>query len=338
MSHYKPAGWGHGLTDERGRFNGTTRVIPKLLGIPLRWKRPRYVFVNSTSDTFHEGRSFEEIAALYAVMASCPQHTFIVLTKRPERRAEWHEWISEQGSELEAAVGEVATSPPECAVCLEELESQRWPEPIDSNSARVAFRSPWPLPNVIEGVSVEDQATADERIPILLRTPAARRMVSYGPSLGPVDFVQGGYGPGWLCGYHPEPVHVCGGDPDVCRHRCPEAEQTQNERIDYVISEGESGHGARPSDVQWHRDVAAQCEAAGVCFGLKQLGANVIDREATVAHSVDAERCWPDGTDSDGQSIKLRDAKGGDPSEWPADLRRHAITGPREFWGEVSRG
>jgi protein gp37 len=96
------------------------------------------------------------------------------------------------------------------------------------------------LPNVWFGVSVENQATADERIPLLLQTPAAIRFVSYEPALGPVDFHLETY---------PEGAY-----------------------LDWIIVGGESGPGARPFDIAWARDTIAQCKAAGVACFVKQLG------------------------------------------------------------------
>jgi protein gp37 len=78
-----------GLTTERGRWNGSIRLVPEKLGEPLRWRKPRRVFVNSMSDLFHEDVPFEFIAAVFGVMAACPQHTFQILTKRAERMLEW---------------------------------------------------------------------------------------------------------------------------------------------------------------------------------------------------------------------------------------------------------
>ncbi|MGW8286400.1 MAG: DUF5131 family protein, partial [Candidatus Deferrimicrobiaceae bacterium] len=71
------------------RWTGEVRLVPDKLGEPLRWRKPRRVFVNSMSDLFHEDVPDEYIAAVFGVMAACPQHTFQVLTKRPERAAEW---------------------------------------------------------------------------------------------------------------------------------------------------------------------------------------------------------------------------------------------------------
>jgi protein gp37 len=106
----------------------------------------------------------------------------------------------------------------------------------------------WPLPNVWLGVSVEDQATADERIPLLLQTPAAIRFVSYEPALGPVDFEK------WL---------ACEGHLARTFH---------NTFLDWIICGGESGPGARPPYIGWFRQARNQCVAADVPFFFKQHG------------------------------------------------------------------
>jgi protein gp37 len=64
------------------KWTGVVRMVPEHLADPLRWKKPRRIFVNSMSDLFHEKLTNEEIAAVFGVMAAAPQHTFQVLTKR----------------------------------------------------------------------------------------------------------------------------------------------------------------------------------------------------------------------------------------------------------------
>jgi protein gp37 len=135
------------------------------------------------------------------------------------------------------------------------------------------------LPNVWLGVSVEDQATADERIPLLLQTPAAVRFVSYEPALGPVD------------------LRVYLGL--VTLYRVPF----------WIIIGGESGPGARPFDLAWAQSVIEQCKAAGVACFVKQLGSHPVRKCSDLSH--------PNCVDQ----VPLVSAKGGDPSEWSADLR-----------------
>lgn len=120
-------------------------------------------------------------------------------------------------------------------------------------------KKPWP--NVWLGASVENQATADERIPHLLRTPAVVRFLSMEPLLGPVD----------LDSEHADGLHALGcGDSD-----CKTRDVLPGCRgIDWVIVGGESGHGARPMDVEWARSIKDQCQAAGVSFFMKQLSSH----------------------------------------------------------------
>ena len=73
----------------RAVFAGEVRCLPDKLTVPMRWRKPRRIFVNSMSDLFHEAVPFEFVDKVFAVMALCPKHTFQVLTKRPERMAEY---------------------------------------------------------------------------------------------------------------------------------------------------------------------------------------------------------------------------------------------------------
>jgi len=146
------------------------------LQIPLHWKAPKRIFVNSMSDLFHEALPDEAIDRVFAIMALCPQHIFQVLSKRPERMLAWFRSFNESGAEHR---GE------QCAewVLLHEFTEEQ----IETGAGSKFWRG---LPNVGLSVSLEDQKTADERIPLLLDTPAAVRFVSYEPTLDPVDFTR----------------------------------------------------------------------------------------------------------------------------------------------------
>ncbi|SLD17838.1 DUF5131 family protein [Mycobacteroides abscessus] len=152
----------------RGHYFETgfdVQLRPDKLGLPLRWTKPRRIFVNSMSDLFHDKVPDEYIARVFAVMALAPQHTFQVLTKRHGRMRS----LLNSAYFLQA-VGRVWAEPP-----------SDWPLPRD-------WRVPvWPLPNVWLGVSAEDQKRAELRIPALLDTPAAVRWISAEPLLGPVN-------------------------------------------------------------------------------------------------------------------------------------------------------
>lgn len=164
----EPGQWGHGFAEivrKQGdplwldhRWTGKVEIVEDKLLDPLKWKKPRRIFVNSTSDLFHERLPNEAIDKVFAVMALCPQHTFQILTKRPERM---REYIS--GADLAAI-------------------ARMWAPSIIQKLQAV-----WPLSNVWLGTSCEDQPTADERIPHLIETPAEIRFVSCEPLLGPIN-------------------------------------------------------------------------------------------------------------------------------------------------------
>lgn len=298
---------------------------PDRLEQPIRWQKPRRIFVNSLSDLFHEDVPDNFIDSIFSVMAKASQHTFQVLTKRPDRMRKYladSTYRAEQvGIDLELLTG------------LDRFESdgrQRWT---------------FPLSNVCLGVSIEDQKTADERIPLLLRTPAAVRFVSYEPALRPVKLSRWLDGVGFQCA-----------DPD-CTLRtmsrvdmmdfeetddgdpiCPSCNEVgtwtgyeSDKGLDWVIAGGESGPGARPCDVAWIRSIKDQCKAAGVSCFVKQLGGYVADRN-DAGFEGDELAAWPMDTDTSDRDnewnyqgarirIRLKDRKGGDWNEWPEDLR-----------------
>jgi protein gp37 len=265
------------------RWTGEVRFVAEALDLPLRWKRPRRIFVNSMSDLFHEKVQDEWIDRIFAVMVDAGResdagrqspnylglrsHVFQVLTKRPNRM---HAYMRDpetpvriagwfKGNHLQRVPGQQLTT--------------------------------WPPQAVWFGVSVEDQETADERIPLLLDTPAALRWVSYEPALGSLDFS------------HDTEIGIRTWLREV--EGCP--------RLDWVVIGGESGPGARPFDLAWARSAIGQCRAAGVPVFVKQLGSKPHDRNTIV---------WFEGTEvTKFRPEMVRDRKGGDMSEWPEDLR-----------------
>lgn len=175
-----------GTGNKRFLFTGEFRTAPDRLEDPMRWEKPRMVFVNSMSDLFGEGVPFEFIAAVFGVMAACPQHTFQILTKRAERMQDFFEWLKARAGGPERA---------------------RWfcrhallPFGVPLAPPKYESALKWPLPNMWLGASAENQECADKRIPALLKTPAAVRFLSLEPLLGPikladfehVDWVIGG--------------------------------------------------------------------------------------------------------------------------------------------------
>lgn len=147
------------LDRTKPRWTGKIVFKRHKLEEPLHWRKPRRIFVCSMGDLFHSSVTNEQIAAVFGVMAACPQHTFMVLTKRPERMAEWYRII------LPSLIPTIA----------EEYGAQC-----------CLYEMPWPLPNVWLGVSVEDQSNYDKRWGIVNHIPAAKRFVSYEPALGPL--------------------------------------------------------------------------------------------------------------------------------------------------------
>ena len=299
------------MTPSGPRWTGKVALIPEKLEEPLRWRKPQKIFVNSMSDLFHEGVSDVEIDRVFVTMWYARQHTFQVLTKRPRRMLAWSRgmlnsdrWDAARLPLYQAFREQSRAAKGAHRIGLALNRAERvgvmgaWPE--------------WPLPNVWLGVSVEDQATADERIPFLLETPAAKHFVSYEPALGPVDFKK------WhgICENSncPHTIYDCRNGPDVSL-------------LDLVIVGGESGPGARPCDVAWIRSAVRQCREAQVACFVKQLGARpILDvREEDVFSELCAakHRRWhdPGGAEPRRQVLALKDRKGGDPSEWPEDLR-----------------
>ena len=186
------------------------RFRPDRLDIPLHWRKPQRIFVCSMSDLFHEAFTGGQVASVLNTVWCSHEarlgHTFIVLTKRPER-------------------------------------------------ARLLNFAP--PPNVWLGVTVENQAHADERIPVLLDTPAAVRFVCCEPFLGPVDLEsEWGQGVGDL----------------------------MIENLDWVIVGGENGPGARPMQPEWALAIYRQCKAAGVPFWFKGWGSAFFRAPHVLSH------------------------------------------------------
>lgn len=206
---------GH-LPTYKGRAFTDVACHPERLDQPLRWRRPRRIFVNSMSDLFHPAVPDEFIDQVFAVMSMAGHHTFQVLTKRRMRDY----FLGGARERITFAVGR------------------------HIGVRGVDIR--WPLPNVWLGVSVENQDAADERIPLLLQTPAAVRWVSAEPLLGPVTLWSD-----WLL-----------------EHRA-----ITKPSLDWLVVGGESGPKARGMDPEWARSLRDQCAAAGVPFHFKQWGA-----------------------------------------------------------------
>jgi protein gp37 len=244
------------------------QLRPDKLDQPLRWKRPRRVFVNSMSDLFHKDVPDEYIACVFTVMARASQHTFQVLTKRHAR------------------MRSLLPSPEFQVMCFAAATARGW----DLEG------TPWPLPNVWLGVSTEDQHWADIRIPALLETPAAVRFISAEPLLGPIDL----HGP-VVNGHRPRLTYWLDGRPGWGpEHREPTGlitqELTVGPSLDWVIAGGESGPGARPMHPAWARSLRDQCAESGVPFFFKQWGEYAPWAPEDFSEPKGATVVYPDGS------------------------------------------
>jgi protein gp37 len=209
------------------------------------------VFLGDMTDVFGEWVPDELLDRLFAVMALRPDVTFQILTKRAERTARYYARLTEM---QDRGLVRFIESP--FAAALRDV-SRLAGHPLPGNAPLMVIDN-WPLKNLWLGVSVENQAAADERIPHLLATPAGVRFLSCEPLLGPVDLTpwidfDKGFGAGW------EAV----ADDGATRYYRPP--------IHWVICGCESGHGRRPMEEAWATSLAQQCETAGVAFFMKQM-------------------------------------------------------------------
>lgn len=257
---------GLAVLDDRGaRWTGKVVLVEKHLEDPLRWRRPRRIFVNSMSDLFHEALDVETIARVFAVMALAPRHVFQVLTKRAERMRE----LVSDGT-FRAEVWAARDAMLDAGVrCEGKFTHHVEREPHDGNRIVISDYEPgpaFPLRNVWLGVSVEHQDAAEKRIPHLAATPAAVRFLSCEPLIGPVDLKP------WL-----EPPFA------------PNA-------LDWIIVGGESGPGARYMAPEWARAIVKQCREAGVAPFVKQLGVELGGKDHDNIDTFPADlqvREWP---------------------------------------------
>lgn len=242
----------------------------------LRARKPARIFWCMT-DLFGAWVPDEWLDRIFATMALTPQHTHLVLTKRPERMRMYLQRLAGSIALLEAAARDLGHTF-QCRT-------------LEGRDVSIL---PWPIPSIYLGVSIEDPATAAERILPIFDTPARLRFVSYEPALRLVDFRDVGG------------VDVIGALGD------------RPHRLDWIIVGGESGPGARPCDVAWIRSVVAQGRAAGVPVYVKQLGA--IPQLDGTPYIVPC--AWgANGPKNDVRGGRRYDRKHSDPSEWPPDLR-----------------
>jgi protein gp37 len=251
--HSYPGGWGEGLAKwvtrpdgtREARWTGVIQTLDRMLDAPLKWREPRRIFVNSMSDLFHDDVPEDFFWRVLAITTLCPQHTFQVLTKRPERMLELvlkderdalsklcgalgslldGDWIWNQGKRFRSRIERAISA------------TMGIDHDADNNEIQVDMMS-WPLPNVWLGVSVENQDEADKRIPLLQQTPAAVHWLSCEPLLDHIEIGEAAA---------PSPG------------------------ISWVVVGGESGQEPRPMQMEHARALIEQCKSAGVATFVKQ--------------------------------------------------------------------
>ena len=214
---------------------------PDKLDLPLRWKKPRRIFVNSMSDLFHKDVPDEFIDRVFATMALCSHHTFQILTKRPERMAAY----------VNGMQRETIESYGETFIDIPRLQSAP---------------DAWPLPNVWLGTSIEDQPTANRRIPELLKCQASVLFISAEPLLGPVDLTEVEL-PSRYNVTPTTPAYI-----NALTRMDDDHLYNVHDALDWVIVGGESGPGARPMHPDWVRAIRDVCQVSGTPFLFKQHG------------------------------------------------------------------
>lgn len=252
---------------------------------PLKWNRtarrsgkPLRVFCASLADVFDNQVPIEWLADLLVLIYYTESLTWLLLTKRPQNIVK----------RLRAAV-------PALREKHENLVADRIERWLAGD----------PPPNVAIGITAEDQTRADERIPLLLATPAVVRFLSCEPLLSDIDLTN--IRPNDLRGPALRLDALAGRD----YHEDDDGQWTAaNGRVNWVIVGGESGPHARPMEVRWVHDIVSQCQAASVPVFVKQLGSKPVVGGQRYTHPYA-------GTQIDWPST----GKGSDTGEWPYSIR-----------------
>lgn len=319
-------------------WSGVVRVNENELDTPLSWRKPRRIFVNSMSDTFHEAVPDTFLDEMFGIMLACAtlenrRHTFLLLTKRPERMQAYltarsprelvQAWAEAGNGYVQMDNPDVYFSEYVAGIC-----AARWDAEGRAQTMPEVWSCPenvFPLPNVWVGTSVEDQRAADERIPHLLKIPAAVRFLSCEPLLGPVDLWHYDEDEGAMRG---PGVIVSGGMTPSTPDFPPEGYDDSQPGIDWVIVGGESGPGARACNLEWIHSLVRQCRDAAVPVFVKQLGAvSTVDYEqwrtegecTGISRMLDYRKAKRAGEGR--EALLLRNPKGGDQNEFPDELR-----------------
>lgn len=283
------------ITNGRPGWTGEIGFSETALLEPLKRRKPTRYFI-SLSDLFYGKRPDEHIDMVHQVMGAASWHEYVVLTKYVEQAEVYY-------ARLRAMADKWAPNTKSGKFTASDVLNLQWMHRTVNRGPTFPY-GPWPLPQLTLGVSISTQSEADALIPVLLRIPAARRIVSVEPLIEAVDLRQHLKG---VCGYYCEPM----------------AGHVDHADLDGVIVGGESGPGARPCRTRDIRSLVRQCKDASVPCFVKQLGAVCI---------CDTDDEWPDDTQFDVCPIDghdkpyamravLKDRKGGCWSEWPEDLR-----------------
>ena len=271
-----------------GWGKGAPRVVSKSWGDPMRWNHEAGI---PTATNWNQRDDLGEPARAYG--------------PRPRVFPSLCDWLDEEVSpSLLAEFLAIINLTPNIDWLLLTKRPENWRRLIDAAAlASTPFHQRWivewlrgsPPPNVWFGVSVEDQQRTEERIPLLLAIPARLRWLSVEPLLGPIDLRPHAFS-GFVHSTNCENEHcaLAGGPEDCAGQAIP--------GVDWVVVGGESGPQSRPCDLGWVRDIVGQCKGAGVPVFVKQLGSNA------------SCECG----ELDGLNWHT---KGGDPSQWPEDLR-----------------
>jgi protein gp37 len=237
---------------------------PHCLKVIQRMRNPGKVFVCDMTDLFMEDVKDEWIDLVFAYAAVSPRATYQILTKRADRQQQY--------------MNDPAT------------EDRVFSKAVELDQGDV-YGFSWPLRNVWNGVSCEDQKTADDRIPKLLDSVSHFRFISAEPLLGPIDLNKKEL----LCKTWRKGLTI-------------------GRYLDLVIVGGESGRNARPCDIEWIRQIVEDCKHTETAVFVKQIGSKPYE-------VVPESHPWEVYCRAVDRKIPIKDSKGGDPMEWPEDLR-----------------
>lgn len=311
-------------------WTGEVRLVPQRMGEPLKWRKPQRVFVNSMSDLFHPQVPFEYIASVYGIMACCPQHTFIIATKQLARAVEFFAWLRQRAGTLEGGYY--------TALLVEagkHIDPDRWERLMEDTGFEqdLAECETWPLPNVHLLASIEDQATAEKRIPDLLKCDAWVHGVSYEPALGPVDLTK--LDIGTLCEQCGKTITLDAMSGPSYHCGCGSELAAMTGTLKWVVPGGESGSKARDFNVLWMHEQIKVCADHEVAIFCKQIGARPYSGSLKAGMLTHSRGRWFDHL-QDGRTVtySITDPKGGKIHEWPPELQVRQYPGYYEDSGD----